>query len=160
MPDYQNGKIYSIRSRSREDLVYVGSTTQTLSRRFTGHNKKNNTSSSGQIIDIGDAYIELIELCPCDSKMELLKREGEVIRSMDCVNKRIAGRTKKQYREDNKHIIAECMKQYCINNKDIRTCVCGSKYNYGHSATRYRHYRSVKHTKFVSDLHNRLAENS
>ena len=88
MPNYQNGKIYSIRSRSRPDLVYVGSTIQPLSVRLGKHKLPRNKSSSKQIIDIGDAYIELIENCSCNSKEELLKREGEIMRSMDCVNKR------------------------------------------------------------------------
>jgi len=87
MPNYQNGKIYSIRSRSREDLVYVGSTTQPLSVRFGGHKAPSNKSTSKQIIDLGDAYIELIENYSCNNREELLKREGEIMRSMECVNK-------------------------------------------------------------------------
>jgi hypothetical protein len=88
MPDYQNGKIYSIRSRSNLDLVYVGSTTQPLSKRFGEHKKQSNKiKTSKKIIDLGDAYIELIENFSCNSKEELLKREGEIMRSMDCVNK-------------------------------------------------------------------------
>ena len=34
--DYRNGKIYIIRNHCN-DLVYVGSTTQSLSRRFSKH---------------------------------------------------------------------------------------------------------------------------
>ena len=37
--NYQNGKIYTIRSRSRPDLIYVGSTIQSLSTRFGEHKK-------------------------------------------------------------------------------------------------------------------------
>lgn len=37
MPNYANGKIYAIRSRSRLDLVYIGSTTQQLSKRYAEH---------------------------------------------------------------------------------------------------------------------------
>lgn len=87
MPDYQQGKIYSIRSLSRPELVYVGSTVQPLPKRFFGHKAPNNSTSSKQIIDIGDAYIELIEMYPCDNIEQLRQREGEIIRSMDCVNK-------------------------------------------------------------------------
>lgn len=118
MPNYQNGKIYSIRSRSNLDLVYVGSTIQPLSVRFGGHKDCRNTSSSKQIIDIGDAYIELIENYSCNSKEELCKREGELIRSMDCVNKRIAGRKAKQYRIDNSDTIKDNAKQYYQVNAD------------------------------------------
>ena len=44
-----------------------------------------------------DCKIELIELCPCNSKEELLRREGDIIQSIPCVNKQIAGRTRKEY---------------------------------------------------------------
>ena len=125
MPNYQNGKIYSIRSHSRLDLVYVGSTIQPLSVRLGGHKRPSNTSSSKQIIALGDAYIELIENYRCDSKEELMRREGEVIRRMDCVNKRIAGRTRQQYYQDNIDKIKQHYqdnidktKQYYQNNKE------------------------------------------
>ena len=39
MPDYQNGKIYSIRCYNNPSLIYIGSTCQKLSRRFTDHKK-------------------------------------------------------------------------------------------------------------------------
>ena len=37
MPNYQNGKIYTIRCRTDDILMYVGSTTTTLSRRIAEH---------------------------------------------------------------------------------------------------------------------------
>ncbi len=40
MPDYKNGNIYTIRCRDDPALIYVGSTTQQLSQRFTNHIKK------------------------------------------------------------------------------------------------------------------------
>ena len=77
MPNYDNGKIYSIRSYSRPDLVYIGSTTEQLSKRFYQHKKPSNkVKSSKKIIDLGDAYIELIENYSCNSKEELHRREG------------------------------------------------------------------------------------
>lgn len=116
MPNYQNGKVYGIRSHSRPDLVYIGSTTQPLSIRFGKH--KSNKTSSKQIIDLGDAYIELIENYSCNSKEELCKREGEIMRSIECVNKNIAGRTNKQYQKDNKDTLKQYKKQYRIDNVD------------------------------------------
>jgi len=117
MPNYQDAMIYTIRSLSREDLIYVGSTCARLSKRFHGHKHSSNTCSSKQIIDLNDSYIELYENFPCNSKNELLKREGEIIRSLDCVNKCIAGRNQKQYYSDNKIKIQGQMKQYKIDNK-------------------------------------------
>lgn len=102
MPDYQNGKVYAIRS-FLTDIVYVGSTTVPLSRRMVQHRcDYNNTSgsrykTSAEILKLGDAYIELLENYPCNSREELSKKEGEYIRKLDCVNKRIAGRTPSEY---------------------------------------------------------------
>ena len=46
--------------------------------------------------------IELIENYCCECKEELLRREGHYIRENECVNKLIAGRTKKEYKSENK----------------------------------------------------------
>jgi pyruvate/2-oxoacid:ferredoxin oxidoreductase beta subunit len=118
MPNYQNGKIYTIRSRSRHDLVYVGSTTQTLSKRFGEHITLRNPTASKHIVDIGDAYIELIENCPCSNREELNRREGEVMRSMDCVNKQVPGRTKQEWRQDHQERLKQNHKDYHTNNKE------------------------------------------
>jgi hypothetical protein len=119
--DYKNGKIYTIRSHQTGD-IYIGSTTQTLTKRLSKHkngfkrwkNGKGHYTSSFEIIKYDDAYIELLELCPCDSKMELHKREGQLIREMNCVNRCVAGRTDKEWRDDNK----EKRKEYIEANKD------------------------------------------
>jgi hypothetical protein len=125
MPDYTKGKVYCIRSYQTDD-IYIGSTTQALSMRIGGHranyklylNNKYNYVTSFEIIQYDDCYIELIELCSCLSKEELCKREGEHIRLMHCVNKYIAGRTIKQYREDNKDELKEYIKQYREEHKN------------------------------------------
>lgn len=88
--NYQNGKIYTIRSRSRPDLIYVGSTIQPLSVRMGKHKKPANTCTSKQIIELSDAYIELLETYPCQNIEELRLRENHHMRSMDCVNKMLA----------------------------------------------------------------------
>ena len=122
--NYQNSKIYSIRSPNIEDY-YIGSTTQLLCQRFNDHVKtcKYNTqgSTSKKIIEAGEAYIELIETYPCNSKEELLKREGEIMRLHldNIVNRCIAGRDTKTYWIDNKTIIAEKRKTKYENNKTI-----------------------------------------
>jgi gas vesicle protein len=50
--------------------------------------------------------------------MELNRREGEHIRNNNCINRYIAGRTKKEYREDNKEKIKEQKKEYYEDNKE------------------------------------------
>ena len=117
MPDYKNGKIYKVWSPEGDD-IYIGSTVQPLYKRF--HTHKVNTSCRSKILfeKYDDVRIELIECVPCDNKEQLNKKEGEYIRKLDCVNKVIAGRTYKEYREDNKEKIKENHKEYYENNKD------------------------------------------
>ena len=81
---FQDGKIYKISSMSRPDLVYYGSTTQTLDIRFNQHVSDN--LASKEIIKLGDAYIELVEDYPCKSKKKLIARESYYINSNICVN--------------------------------------------------------------------------
>ena len=64
--------------------------------------------------------IELLENICCDSKEELMKLEGFYIQNNDCINKRIAGRTKTEWVEDNKKYVKEWFQQYHEENKDER----------------------------------------
>jgi hypothetical protein len=124
MPDYSKGKIYCIRSFQTDD-VYIGSTTMTLAQRLGKHrddykkylNGNKKYVSSFELLKYDDYYIELITLYPCSCKAELDAEEGQYHRDWDCVNKKIAGRTKKQYYIDNKDKIIEKQKQYIIDNK-------------------------------------------
>ena len=142
MAKYQKGKIYAIRSY-QTDKIYIGSTCDTLSRRLSGHrmqfkNFKNGKSrfvTSFELLKYADYYIELLELYPCDSKIELHKREGELIRSNECVNKVIPGRTKKEYYNNNKDKISK--------HKSTKIkCCCGSEITRRHLA---RHQKTEKH---------------
>lgn len=110
MPDYSKGKIYQIISPNHP-LPYIGSTTVALSKRMTEHRRLRDCSSR-IIIDAGDAYIELIEEFPCDNKEQLNKREGEVIRARECVNRRVAGQTIKEWYEINRITLSAKQKAY------------------------------------------------
>jgi adenylate kinase family enzyme len=68
---------------------------------------------------IDNCKIELLEIYPCNSKMELEAREGYHQRLNECINKRMEGRAKKQYCQDNKDKIAQYMKTYNEANKEI-----------------------------------------
>ena len=65
---FHNSKIYTIRS-PYSDLYYIGATTQSLCRRLTNHKADYDrylkgiyhNISSFKIIELGDAYIELLE---------------------------------------------------------------------------------------------------
>ena len=118
---YQRGQIYCIRSPQTE-MIYYGSSIQPLYKRFYGHNKDMRTGvycSSQEILKLGDAYIEWVENFPCNSKKELDRREGQIQRENKdiCVNSSIAGRTQKEWREDNKQGVAEYQKKYKEDNK-------------------------------------------
>ena len=131
MPNYQDGKIYKIVCNITDEC-YIGSTTEpTLARRLAGHvstfKSWKNTGKGGNvtsydIIDRGDYKIYLIENFPCNSRDELTAREGKIIRDYkiicDCVNRCIAGRTDKEYYQDNKDTIKNNVKQYKQDNKE------------------------------------------
>ena len=116
---YENGKIYTIRCRYDDELIYVGSTIQKLCMRMASH-RRNKTCSLYQYVNGGwdNWYIELYEEYPCNNKSCLEKREGEVIRLIGTINKCIAGRTRKEWYEDNVDEILEQQKQYRQNNRD------------------------------------------
>lgn len=130
MVNYQEGKIYKIYSTIDDSICYVGSTTKTLlCQRMIQHRKDYKTWKEGKkdkvtSYDLFDRFglenciIELLLLYPCNSKDELNKKEGEFIRNLNCVNKIIAGRTPKQYREDNAEKLKEKDKIYRDNNKE------------------------------------------
>ena len=125
MPNYQQSKIYTIRCKNDDTLIYVGSTTQPLSHRWGGH-KKSSKKQTNRLIyktingNFDEWYIELYEEYPCENKEELLKREGEVIRLIGNLNKEIAGRTQKEWYENNYDRLKEKQKQYNIENKEKR----------------------------------------
>ena len=124
--DYTLGKIYKIVDNTN-DNIYIGSTCQnTLAQRLSTHvqdykkflNDKYNYTTSFDIIKNQNYEILLLEIYPCNSKDQLHAREARYIRSLDCVNKYIPGRTKKEYVEDNKEKIKEDNKNYRENNKE------------------------------------------
>jgi hypothetical protein len=127
--EYQNGKIYIIKNYVN-DLVYIGSTKQTLEKRFNKHKAEINTKK-GQTIKLYQAmrelgkqnfYIEEIKKYPCETKQQLIAREGHFIRLFDSFNngynKRVAGRDMKQWTEDNKDKKKEMDKKYAEQNKE------------------------------------------
>jgi len=133
MPDYQQSKIYKLWS-PQNTLIYIGSTTQPLSKRLADHRKpshQNKSVTSTVLFENSDnVKIELIEEYPCDNKMQLLKKEGEHIRANNCVNRRIAGRSKKEYAKEYRQNNREKIKDYVQKNqeklKDYQKVYCQS----------------------------------
>ena len=123
---YHNGKIYTIRCRDDDNLIYVGSSCLPLHKRFYQHkqfmkkDKHKNTLIYIKMNELGSDkfYIELYELYKCNTKEELNKREGEIIREISTLNMRIEGRTKQEYYNDNKEHITERTKKYYYANQE------------------------------------------
>jgi hypothetical protein len=128
MPNYSNGKIYTIRFHNSNE-IYIGSTTQSLGVRFGEHKRRNNSAVYRLINDKYDGnwslcYYELHENYSCNNKEELCRKEGEVIllfkndENYDCINCRIECRTDKEYYIENIEKIKEKQKIYYENNID------------------------------------------
>ena len=135
--DFYNGKIYIIRN-TINDLIYIGSTCQTLSKRMGEHRNNMNSKTMGHLklyeamrnLGRDNFYIELLEDFKCERREQLRKREGELIREYIAqLNSKIDGRTPKEYyeehynqykeyREKNKEKIKDYKKTHYENNKD------------------------------------------
>ena len=125
---YKSGKIYRLHRMDCEE-IYIGSTCLDLCKRLYAHKLAYNhwKSGKGNFVtsfklfdmsdDLNDVKIELIELHPCNSKMELLRKEGEYVRITQCLNKVIPGRTIQQWCADNKDKLREYIKMYTQMNK-------------------------------------------
>lgn len=165
MVNYANAKIYKIVDNTN-GKIYVGSTCkQYLSSRLAGHvgNYKlylqgtYNFVTSFEIIKNEDYDMILIEHVNCTTKDQLHERERYYIETLDCVNKSVPGRMKKeyqkQYQKDKKDQIQQYKQQYQITNKDRiqqyqnekYSCKCGGKFT---SVNKMRHLKSIKHQKY------------
>jgi len=156
------GYVYAIHSHQTEQ-VYVGSTTQALSARMASHRrdaKLDRECTSKKILVFDDAYIELIEVVEFADKAELRAVEGKHIRECNCVNKNIAGRTRKEtvaahYSANRDKILEHKSAYYKANRVEIlarlnakHDCPCGGKYT---TAGMAQHKRTLLHKNFEND---------
>ncbi len=170
MVNYNNGKIYKIINEKGE-TIYIGSTTETLCRRFGKHKLfcKNNK-------------IILIENHSCNNREELRKREQEIInetpnllninkayRSPEDLKQQEREKSKrlyknspeyrkrqieisKKWRIDNPEKVLENKKKY--NSKRINCDICGCEV---YLRNLKRHQDSLKCKKFIfQDLEEQL----
>ena len=142
MPDYKNGKIYKILN-TIDDSIYIGSTTELLCQRMGKHkydckcerNSKRPLYQKMIQFGLDNFYIELVEMYPCNSKEELLAKEGEWIRNIGSLNYHISGRTRAVYWMDKKQEINE-------KRNTIVKCECGCEVTDGNMQ---RHRMSERH---------------
>lgn len=186
MPDYSKGKIYTIRCLTDDNLIYVGSTIQPLYKRWNEHKCRSKTDINKLLYsfigdDWGNWYIELYELYPCNTKEELDRKEGEIIRLIGFLNVVVAGRTQKEYYKENKDDILvyhktyhqinkekinnyskewhnknkeqqrEYQREYRKNNKEKITCECGCAISKINLVT---HRKTQNHINLISKVHN------
>ena len=121
MPDYSLGKIYMVYPKVEEPDdgdVYYGSTTETLGRRMAKHRYQSYCKILFDKYGVENCFIELVEEYPCETKEQLTKKEGEHIRANKCINKRIEGRTQKEWLDDNVDKVKKYFKEYRNDNKD------------------------------------------
>ena len=105
----------------------------------------------------------MLEAVNCNTKDELYAREGYYIKTINCVNKSIMGKTKEEkhedkqkYKNDHKEFFDDYHQKYSKDwykeNKErlkqLVKCDCGGKYqSYGKS----HHFKSMKHQTFLNN---------
>jgi len=156
--DYSEGKIYRIVCNVTNEQ-YIGSTKEKyLSRRLQRHKHHykeylktgKRYMTSFPIIKREDFEIILLEKYPCDSKLDLEKRERYYIENNDCVNKKVPTRTAKEERKAEPEKYKEIDKKWNTKKKEKQKekykCECGSTLIKHHKA---RHERSQKHIDYI-----------
>ena len=121
---YANGKIYRL-VNSVDNEEYVGSTCTTLAKRKSRHKQHARTYTTRCVyqhlnaIGWDNVDIVLIEEYPCDSKMELERRERYWIETLKPIlNKNVPTRTHQEYSIDNADKIKEYKHTYRQQNTD------------------------------------------
>ena len=121
-----HGRVYKIYCNETGECYY-GSSEQTLSRRLSQHKKsckkwkegiQKSCETSFRIIERGNFTISLLEENDFENKDYMKAREGYYIENFECVNKRVEGRTKKEYREATKEHKKEYDKKNYKDNKE------------------------------------------
>ena len=95
MNRYSKAVIYELYVDGVE-LVYVGSTTQTLKQRLAEHKSRSKiatkfTYTSKPLFELGEVQIRELESVSYDSIEDLNIREGFWIKQKICLNRKIAG---------------------------------------------------------------------
>ncbi len=182
----QTGYIYQLRIRGTQTIFYVGSTKNIRDRRYAHKTRTSNVNAKQynspvyQFIRNNGGWekiiMEQLEEVTFNTRKELNRMEGEKIQEFigkgyDMKNKLIAGRTQKEWSNDNHGTVLKNKKQYRIrnskklvekqqnyygNNRDKilekhntkHECECGGRYTYAHKS---EHLKSKKHQNFINN---------
>jgi hypothetical protein len=153
------GIIYKISSPNL-DKFYIGSTTQTLKKRFNNHKNKfkrfqQQKETKYSLFDLFEKddinNFKIEEIVITNDIVNLRRAEGEFIKmEPNCVNKKIDGRTKQEYYLDFKEKINKYNNDYKQTHKEeikeqqstYHECECGLMVSNRNKA---RHRRSQVH---------------
>jgi hypothetical protein len=160
--NYSKTIIYKIQHQEDETLLYVGSTTDFIKRKYyhkiccNDEKYREHNFKLYQIIRNNGGWecFKMIQIkeFPCNNKREAEAEEDKIMVEMKAnMNFQRAHRTKKQYREDTNYTKnyyeknKERIKQ--ISNQQI-TCECGCIVVKNHIA---RHKKSNRHIKLLNE---------
>jgi len=100
------------------DLKYVGSTKTTLKHRLSQHKTNKYTNHTGcRSKELNLYYCIIYELETCE-EINKKERERYWYEKIDCVNKQVPNRDKKEYVKDTKQSKREYDKMYRLKNKE------------------------------------------
>lgn len=111
-------KIYAIRNRT-SDLVYVGSTEDTLAVRFKNHKHPSSTGrkcASYPIVECPTAYIELLE--ECDGNVRYERERWWIENTPNVVNKQVPRRREGETKEYLHQWYLEHKEEHDARNRD------------------------------------------
>jgi len=182
MRDYSKSIIYKLCCDDIEvKEIYIGSTTNFKNRKYNHKSKCNSPNDENYNIKVyrfirdnggwGNFSMILVERYNAEDKRDLEKRERyykELFKSS--LNTNTPGRTKKEYRQDNKERLNEISRQYHQDNKEqiqqqsrqyrednkeqIQqqqkqkfSCECGGKYTY---QNKKQHEKTIKHLNYIN----------
>jgi hypothetical protein len=174
---FHQGKIYRITDKGA-NKVYIGSTYKNLKDRFRRHRNMYHHYLRGHLnyvsvfmifeeFGIENCEIQLIEAYPCETLKELRKKEGEHIIGNTCVNRKISGRSQRDWYTDNKEYVQNRYKRYYEKNHERLCeafslyykhrkdhinqkfdCQCGGKYTF---VNKNKHRKSIKQKNVVAE---------
>ena len=147
--DYSNCCIYKIEHIDKDDLVYVGHTTNFTKRKNSHKSCCNNENKQSKLYQLirdngGFEMFRMIELekYPCKDKREAEKRECEVMKELKSNMNMVKSFVSE---EEKKDCIRIYNKEYFQNHKDM--IYEKDKERYSHNKDRFKEYYETKKDK-------------
>jgi hypothetical protein len=156
MPNYQKAKIYKLVNLLTNEILYIGSTCNTLNRRWNNHKSKACNYQypiyiKMREIGVDNVIIELIELYPCNNKIELEQQETIRLKEYKALYPNLLNKNRPRTTLDEKkeYDSKRQKKQYQKYTKIV--CDCGSIL-LNCSSVRNAHIKTKKHQLYLTKL--------